>query len=187
MLKNVRKLVLIPLEEWEKVKEKNTKEMKQVKVSGQVQEKVTPVQETVIPIPKEVNIQSKQIGKGVTLQNLKKVEIHKMLTNLNPVKQKRARLLLNYLNKDKNIKWNSKLEIVINGKLKKSSNIVNLIKHAISHKKSEIKGLHFFYNALALLNIPKFVVVNKKGNNIMKRFRDKQNPIFRPPGKLYKS
>ena len=40
MLNHVRKLVLIPLEEWEKIKDKNMKEMKQVVVSLPAQEKV---------------------------------------------------------------------------------------------------------------------------------------------------
>ena len=40
MLNDVQKLVLIPLEEWEKIKDKNMKEMKQIVVSLPAQEKV---------------------------------------------------------------------------------------------------------------------------------------------------
>ena len=64
MLNHVRKLVLIPLEEWEKIKDKNMKEMKQVVVS-------LPAQEKVNTSPMSPTVKKSQSGRGNIYQTQK--------------------------------------------------------------------------------------------------------------------
>ena len=185
MLNHVRKLALVPLEEWEKIKDKNMKEMKQVIVSLPAQEKVNISQMN----PTVKNIQS---GKGTINQTQKVMmknnsNINQMLKDLKPVKKHRALSLLRYVRKSKNMDWNSKLELKLNGKVLPKTNIGVLITHAIQHQKLKPNGMEIFYRALAKLNIPKFIIVNKKGRNIIKKVRNEKNLSWRPPGKLDKN
>ena len=110
-----------------------------------------------------------------------------MLKDLKPVKKHRALSLLRYVRKSKNIDWNSKLELKLNGKVLPKTNIGVLITHAIQHQKLKPYGMEIFYRALAKLNIPKFIIVNKKGRNIIKKVRNEKNLSWRPPGKLDKN
>lgn len=181
MLNRVRKLVLIPLEEWEKIKDKNMKEMKQVVVTLPVQKKVnTSLMNQEMKEKKHQN----QKGKGKTEQ---KVSMKDMLKSLTPSKKNRALSLLRYIKKSKIINWNSKFELKIEDKLVPKSNMYILIKHAIGNRLSEPVGMKMFYKALVPLNIPKFIIVNKIGRKIMKKVRTDKNVLWRPPGKLDKS
>ena len=114
--------------------------------------------------------------------------VNQMFKDLSPVKKHRASSLLRYIRKSKKIDWNSKLELKINGKILPKTNITFLINHAIhQQQKFKPKGIKIFYRALAQLNIPKFIIVNKEGYNIMKKVRNEKNLIWRPPGKLDKN
>lgn len=186
MLNHVRKLVLIPLEEWEKIKDKNMKEMKQVVVS-------LPAQEKVNTSPMSPTVKKSQSGRGNIYQTQKVMmknnsAVNQMFKDLSPAKKHRASSLLRYIRKSKKIDWNSKLELKINGKILPKTNITYLINHAIhQQQKFKPKGIKIFYRALAQLNIPKFIIVNKEGYNIMKKVRNEKNLIWRPPGKLDKN
>ena len=187
MLNHVQKLVLIPLEEWEKIRDKNMREIKQVAVS--------------LPVPKKVNISlmnqkmnqkmkekkdQDQKGGGKTHQN-QKVSMKKMLENLSPLKKNRALSLLRYIKKSKIISWNSQFELKLKDKVVPKSNIYMLINHAVEKKSSKPVGMKMFYEALFQLDIPKFIIVNKVGHKIIKKIKNNRNILWRPPGKLDKS
>lgn len=84
------------------------------------------------------------------------------------------------------IKWNKKGEFQYKDKTVSKSNIMSLIKHAISKSKSKPKGIKMFYQALSDLNVPKFIVINKLGRVIMKDIMRKTDDSWRPPGELNK-
>ena len=186
MLNHVQKLVLIPLEEWEKIKDKNMKEMKQVVVS-------LPAQEKVNTFPMSLTVKKSQSGKGNIHQTQKVMmknnsTVNQMFKDLSLVKKHRASSLLRYIRKSEKIDWNSKLDLKINGKILPKTNISLLIKHAIhQQQKFKPKGIKIFYRTLARLNIQKFIIRNHEGYNIMKKVRNEKKLIWRPPGKLDKN
>ena len=183
MLNHVRKLVLIPLEEWEKIKDKNMKEMKQVVVSLPVQKKVNT---SLMNRKMKKKEHQDQKGKGKIHWN-QKVSVKEMLKSFTPLKKNRALSLLRYIEKSKNINWNSRFELKIEDKVVPKSNIKKLIEHAIGKRSSKPVGMKMFYKSLVSLNIPKFIIVNKVGRKIMKKVRSDKNVLWRPPGKLDKS
>ena len=84
------------------------------------------------------------------------------------------------------IKWNRRGEFQYKDKTVTDSNIITLIRHAVRNSKSKPKGIKIFYKSLSKLNVPKFIVVNKMGRDIMKESTLKTDDSWRPPGKLQK-
>ena len=157
MLNHVRKLVLIPLEEWEKIKDKNMKEMKQVVVSLPVQKKVnTSLMNRKMKKKEHQDQKGKGKGKGKIHKN-QKVSVKEMLKSFTPLKKNRALSLLRYIEKSRNINWNSRFELKIEDKVVPKSNIKKLIEHAIGKRSSKPVGMKMFYKSLVSLNIPKFI------------------------------
>ena len=92
MLNHVQKLVFIPLEEWENIKDKNIKEMKQVVVS-------LPAQEKVNTSLMSMTVKKSQSGRGNIYQTQKVMmknnsAVNQMFKDLSPVKKHRASSLL---------------------------------------------------------------------------------------------
>ena len=109
------------MEEWEKIKDKNMKEMKQVVVS-------LPAQEKVNTSPMSPTVKKSQSGRGNIYQTQKVMmknicTVNQMFKDLSPAKKHRASSLLRYIRKSKKIDWNSKLELKINGKILPKTNI----------------------------------------------------------------
>lgn len=176
---HTQKLVLLPLEDWEKIKDKHMKEVKQVTV---------PLQKVVkSPV---VKVQTPSFQKG-TGKILKKNQVEKklkwMIECLTPEKSNKAQTLLRYIEKDNNMTWNDDGEFEYKGKVIQNSDIKKLIIHTLwNNNKTDIKGLKIFYQALSSLNLPKHLITNKIGRSIMKETRRKCDDKWRPPGKLYK-
>ena len=77
-------------------------------------------------------------------------------------------LLIVFINNNKkSIQWNSKGEFYYQNKKVPNSNIGKLIKHAVSDSKSQPTGVTKFYKMLAVLGIPEYLILNKKGKKIL--------------------
>ena len=87
-------------------------------------------------------------------------------------------------NNKRDIKWNSKGEFYYKNEKVTNSNIGKLIEHVVSDSKSNPIGMTKFYRMLALLGIPKYLVLNKKGKAIIEKLLKKTDSKWRPPGKI---
>ena len=76
----------------------------------------------------------------------------------------------------KNIKWNSKGEFYYKNQKVLNSNIGKLIKHAINDIKSQPVGMTKFYKMLAVLGIPEYLILNKKGRAIIDKYLKQKTP-----------
>ena len=96
-----------------------------------------------------------------------------------------VKLLTLFINENKkNIKWNSKGEFYYKNRKVLNSNIGKLIKHAINDIKSQPVGMTKFYKMLAILGIPEYLILNKKGRAIIDNYLKQKSPNWRPPGTL---
>ena len=185
-MRHVNKLVLVPLEEWEKVKGKNKDDMyQQVTVSPPALPNQTPQQNLNKVDPSMVtNLNTRMKSqKGMGKLNLK-MKLENKLRALSPSKRERALSLLRYINNSKVISWNDKWSLVYNGKVLHNSNIQKLISHAVQNSNEKPEGMKTFYKALSEINVPNIIVKNYKGKKIMEKYIKKKDDKFRPPGVL---
>ena len=124
---HTQKLVLLPLEDWEKIKDKHMKEVKQVTV----------------PLQKVVKVQTPSFQKGMG-KILKKNQVEKklkwMIECLTPEKSNKAQTLLRCVEKDNNMTWNDDGEFKYKGKVIQNSDIKKLIIHTLwNNNKTDIK------------------------------------------------
>ena len=103
---------------------------------------------------------------------------------LSPTKSKKGLELFKLLRKNDNIKLNKKGEICYKGKLLKTSNVYDLINHAIHSNKNPPIHMRSFYKILAKSNIPNKFIRNKEGRNIMNKQIKEIDEGWRPPGRL---
>ena len=89
-----------------------------------------------------------------------------------------------YLDTNKILRWNDDGEIVHKGNIIKKSNILQLVEHAIQNDKSTPKGMKLFYKTLGKNNIPKELISNKVGLNIINKMSKQDIHGWRPPGRL---
>ena len=82
------------------------------------------------------------------------------------------------------MKWNSKGEIYYKSKKVLNSNIGELIKHAINNSKSQPIGMTKFYKILAILGVPQYLILNRKGKAIIEDHLKEKKYTWRPPGNL---
>ena len=100
-------------------------------------------------------------------------------------KKEYVNLLILFINNNKeNIKWNSKGEFYYKSKKVLNSNIGELIKHAINNSKSQPIGMTKFYKMLAVLGVPQYLILNKKGKAIIDAHIKEKKYTWRPPGNL---
>ena len=141
-MKNVQKLVLVPIEKWEKL--------------GQKKEPVKEVLVKTVPLPNQLPQMKAQVknhlpqmkvrGKNQLGQGTVTTSSNHQIFHRSSLKKKNKRLsLLYYLKKNRNIKWNKKGEIVYKGKLFPESNIKHLVNHAIHNNNSRPHGIKTFY------------------------------------------
>ena len=181
-MNHVQKLVLVPLEKWEKVKEKDmnfkevtvqvpTQKVMKLEVQNQVDSPVI-----VKKIQHSLKKKKNQLGLGK-----KKSQIFLY----HPVKKRsKGTSLLRHLENNKNISWNEIGEIIYKGKKIPNSDILTLINHAIHNDESEPVGMKIFYKVLANSNVPKLLISNKKGKEIMKERKERKELMWRPPGRM---
>ena len=182
-MKIVQKLVLVPIEKWEKLGQKN-KPVKEVLV------KTVPLQNHLPQMKVQVEnqlpqmkVQGKnQLGQGIVTTSLD----HQIFPYMSLKKRNKSLSLLYYLRKNKDIKWNKKGEILYKGKILPETNINHLIKHAMQNDKSTPHGVKAFYRILEKANIPKKLISNKEGRHLMEKVLHEKNIEWRPPGRLNK-
>ena len=159
-MKNVQKLVLVPIEKWQKLGQKN-EPVKEVLVKTVPLKKHLPQMKVQVEnqLP-QMKVQGKnQLGQGIVTTSLE----HQIFPYMSLKKRNKSLSLLYYLRKNKDIKWNKKGEILHKGKILPETNIIHLIKHAMQNDKSRPHGVKAFYRILAKANIPKKLISNKEG------------------------
>lgn len=105
-----------------------------------------------------------------------------IIKQLPPRLLRRGKALLIFI-KDRNaLKWNKNGEIKnANEKTISRSNIITLIKHAISQKNEKKPiGYKTFYALLANSNIPQYLIKNNIGKSVIQNY----DFTWRPPGVL---
>jgi len=87
-----------------------------------------------------------------------------------PKYRQRADKLLDLLQKSNRIKYNSKLEVSLDGNPIPNSNIIRLVEHALSSKNTQkLVGLKRFYTFLMNLGIPKDLIRNHMGKQLVSK------------------
>ena len=175
-MKNIQKLVLVPIEKWEKITDKDA--VKEITVKKVHQTNLSP--STNILPPVKIVKNQKSLGKSTTSKTTK------MFPFLSLKNRHKASNLFHYLDRKKIIKWNNNGEIVYKGHVIKNSNIIQLIKHAIQNESSKPAGMNFFYKRLVMSNIPHKLISNKLGLNIMNKSLQQDKYVWRPPGYVNK-
>ena len=170
-MKNIQKLVLVPIEKWEKLGLKEP--FKEVSVKT-VHLKDQSFQKKTISQVKN------QQGQGIQ----KKMMIPQKFPQLSLIKRNKGLELLKLLRKNDNIKLNKKGEICYKGKLLKKSNVYDLVNHAIHTNKNIPIHMRTFYKILAKILIPNKLIKNKEGRNIMNKEIHDIDTKWRPPGHL---
>ena len=170
-MKNIQKLVLVPIEKWEKLGIKES--MKEVSV------KTVPLKDQSIQKKAIYQVKNQQ-GQGIS----KKMIIPQKSHQLSLTKSEKGLELLKILRKNVNIKINKKGEICYKGKLLKKSNVYELINHAIHTNKNPPIHMKSFYKILAKSVIPNKFIRNKEGRNIMNKEIHDIDTRWRPPGRL---
>ena len=170
-MKNIQKLVLVPIEKWEKLGIKEP--VKEVSV------KTVPLKDQSIQKKAIYQVKNQQ-GQGIS----KKMIIPQKSHQLSLTKSEKGLELLKILRKNVNIKINKKGEICYKGKLLKKSNVYELINHAIHTNKNPPIHMKSFYKILAKSVIPNKFIRNKEGRNIMNKEIHDIDTRWRPPGRL---
>ena len=120
-------------------------------------------------------IQTKKINKN----------LHSFIKNVDSAKKHYINLIIVFINNNrKNVRWNSKGEFYYKNENVTNSNIGKLIIHVVSDSKLNPIGMTKFYKMLGSLGIPKYLVLNKKGKQIIDKYLKKTNSKWRPPGNL---
>ena len=170
-MKNIQKLVLVPIEKWDKLRIKEpVKEVsvKTVLLKDQSFQK------------KAISQVKNQQGQGMS----KKIMIPQKFPQSSLIKSERGLEFFKLLRKNDNIKLNKKGEICYKGKLLKKSNVYELFNHAIHTNKNPPIHMRSFYKILAKSVIPNKFIRNKEGRNIMKKEIHDIDTRWRPPGRL---
>ena len=167
----MQKLILVPIEKWEKLGIKEP--VKEVSVKT-VHLKDQSFQK------KAISQVRNQQGQGMS----KKMMIPQKYHQLSLTKSEKGLELLKLLRRNDNIKLNKKGEICYKGKLLKRSNIYELINHAIHSYKNAPIHMRSFYKILAKSVIPNKFIRNKEGRNIMNKQINEIDEGWRPPGKF---
>ena len=183
-MKYVQKLVLVPVERWEKigdnipVKEVLVKSVPQTNVSPHPQKKKKKKKTHTSQMKRVKNQEG--LGPGVFQKETQ------MFHFLIPEKRVKALKLFKYLLNNKIFELNEDGEIIQKGKTIHGSNIVELITHAVQNVSSIPVGIKYFYTTLKKKNIPEKYISNKKGRKIMNKSFTDESSSWRPPGRLNK-
>ena len=170
-MKNIQKLVIVPIEKLETLGLKEP--VKEVSV------KRVPLKDQSFQ-KKAISQVKNQQGQGIQ----KKMMIPQKFPQSSLIKRNKGLELLKLLRKNDNIKLNKKGEICYKGKLLKKSNVYDLINHAIHTNKNTPIHMRSFYKILAKIVIPNKFTKNKEGRNIMNKEIHDTDARWRPPGCL---
>ena len=183
-MKHVQKLVLVPVERWEKIGDNIP--VKEVTV--------TSVRQKNVSLQKNVSHQKNPVSQvmKVKLKNQQGMGKRPIKTEtpmfhfLTQEKRNKATKLFQFLTKHKIFSLNHNGEIVQNGKTMHESNILQLITHAVQNISSSPIGIKYFYKTLKKRNVPEKYISNKMGRKIMNKSLPDETSKWRPPGRLHK-
>lgn len=120
-------------------------------------------------------------------RTLKRYRIKQVLKHISPENKNSAILLLQHITDYDLLKWNDKGVIKYKNIIIPNSNIVSLVKHALSKDNRNPVGVKEFYTMLNDIDIPEYLVKNK---DILNKYSvDKKYSnvnAWRPPGDLAK-
>lgn len=114
------------------------------------------------------DIESQQVGGQNVEQSIRRMK--------STSKRKRIMSIYKQLVRGNILQWNTKGEIVVKGKTYKGSNILKLLKLAVSNSGKKLPGRSAFYKVLSKLNVPQSSDSNRTELNSSRKWR--------PPGKL---
>ena len=173
-MKYAQKLVLVPIEEWDKVKQKDLP-LKQVMVNTLPQK---------VAISQQVKVTPQQGLGRIHVKNPVEEKLKEMILSLSPKRRMKALTILKLIKKSKDFSWAENGEFIYKGKSILLSDIKNLIIHTLQNTNDKPKGMSKFYKALSTLDLPKNIIVNKTGRSLIKKFKNDNDDLWRPPGKL---
>ena len=177
-MKSIQKLVLVPIEKWEKIG--GNIPVKEVSVTTVAQKNVSHQENPVSPITKvKLKVKNQQ---GLGKQELMKQT--QMFHFLTQEKRKKAVKLFEFLKNNNFFSLNHDGEIIRNGKVIHDSNILELVSHAVQNVSSNPIGMKYFYKTLMKKNIPEIYISNKIGRKIMNKSLLNETSRWRPPGRL---
>ena len=120
-------------------------------------------------------------------KTLKKYRIRQVVKKIPEENKDKAMLLLQHITDYNILKWNKDNIIKYKNKIIPKSDIVQLIKHALSNNDvSKPVGIEKFYNMLNQIDIPEYLIRNK---NALNKYNDSVSKrsnanLWRPPGEL---
>ena len=166
-MKFVTKMVLIPIENWEKVK----KHLPTKNILSTVEvDQMTPVKQEQLMMNsavKQVDMQKKKRVFSKEMERKKKNAIS--IINYLPKKYRsKAFSLFRYILKNYNMSWDNKGTFKYKNKIIPKSNILHLVTHALlKDVKDKPPGMKQFYEGLSDVNVPEYLVANKMGKLII--------------------
>jgi type IV secretory pathway VirB10-like protein len=184
-MKHLRKLVLVPLEEWERLKGKKSQKVVTIDVptpAAAAADTLNPLtmkkKKTMTTPPPPPALPSSTSNPPLLRKSQGDEKMKKKKDSNRPLlriedfsidKRYDAKKLLTLLKKSGRLNFNSKMEMVYNGQVIKDSNIVSLIEHALSRKNTKmLKGVRRFYSLLRDLGVPNTLIKNKWGRDLVK-------------------
>ena len=169
-MKYVQKLVLVPIEEWEKLKKEIPKVNQLPNI--QVEVKKLPPKKKLMKSGKN-RVMEKQIVKQTLKQKKmkkkKKINQVKWIIDALPEKYKaKAFSLLRYITRNYNMKWTSDGIFKYKYKIIPNSNILHLVLHTLLKNIDEKPaGINGIYQGLTEVNVSEYLLANKLGKNII--------------------
>ena len=166
-MKFVTKMVLIPIEDWEKVK----KHLPTKNILSTVEvDQMTPVKQEKLMTNsgvKQVDMKKKKRVFLKVMERKKKNAIS--IINYLPKKYRsKAFSLFRYILKNYNMSWDNKGTFKYKNKIIPKSNILHLVTHALlKDVKDKPPGMKQFYEGLSDVNVPEYLVANKIGKLII--------------------
>ena len=194
-MKYVRKLMLVPVEEWEKIRKQQPK-ITQV-ASVEVEQSPQMKNMKVMNSGKNVTIKKnmKQTMKQKLRQRMKKrlkervkekknIKKIKWIINALPKKYKsKGFSLLRYVTRNYNMKWEPDGTFKYKNKIIPKSNILHLVLHALlKNITQEPPGMKEFYEGLMDVNVPEYLIANDVGRELI--MGDGEDQDWGPIGEL---
>lgn len=174
----MQKMVMVPIQEWEQIRNKNSREIKQTVTVAAPQKETLPTleKENFSSIQKNVTPQKKKKKKkyfqeneinhsndtNVKKRSVKNLAVRKHHVNIDKFKKKKIKtkaiLLYKYLKEKSQLQWNKKGEILFHQNPIKGSNIVELVNDALKTNSNRPQGYEIFYKQLKKTEIPKYLL-----------------------------
>ena len=147
-------------------------------------------QVTVNTIPQKV-VTSQQVKatpeQGIVkipVKNLAEKKLKDIILCLTQKRRTKTLTILKLIKNSKYFSWSDNGEFIYKGKSILLSDIKTLINHTLWNIDEKPKGMEKFYKALSVLDLPKNIIINKRGRSLIKKFRNDKDNLWRPPGKL---